>query len=193
MKLFRLVCVGLLGAVFAAPAVRADDLIVSPTGHRSATGRHAPYPNRQWPGPFPANDRNSVQAAFRAIEDHGWLRAHTLGDHLFDPVSHALTNAGRSRVRAISSQAPSTRRMVFVSTTADLSINQARINQVREFIRLLPTRAGQLQVAEIDADPLEVPALNAEEANRQTRLPPVHNLSPQPLFFGYGAGNAQRE
>lgn len=194
MKRLRIATAAFIGGVILAwSTAPADEPFVGSIGRPPTTGHHAPYRNKHWPALFQPTDRDSVRAAFRAVEDQGWLRAHTLGDHLFDAESQSLTDAGKGRVRAIASHAPSTRRMVFVSATANEAITQARVDSVRQFVGLIPVRAGQLQVTTVDLDPLETPALSADDANRQTRLPPVHNLSPQPLFFGYGAGGAGRE
>jgi hypothetical protein len=72
------------------------------------------YRNTRWPMPFRAQDVNAVTSFFDVQRENGWKLHNTLGHALFDPQTHALTDAGKTHIRSILIDNPAERRAVFV-------------------------------------------------------------------------------
>lgn len=72
------------------------------------------YRNKLWPTPFQSTDTASVLAYFDQQRNNGWRLANTLGSAMFDPQTNALTLAGKNHLEWIVTQAPQSRRVVFV-------------------------------------------------------------------------------
>jgi hypothetical protein len=72
------------------------------------------YRNKLWPTPFRAMDTTSVQNIFDQQADNGWRLQNTLSNAMFDAKTQRLTDAGKAHVQWIISQAPQSRRVVFV-------------------------------------------------------------------------------
>lgn len=82
--------------------------------HSDSSCNYDYYRNKLWPTPFRAMDTTSVQSVFDQQADNGWRLFNTLSNAMFDPKTHRLTDAGKAHVQWIVSQAPQSRRVVFV-------------------------------------------------------------------------------
>lgn len=70
--------------------------------------------NNLWPNPFRAEDTIAVQTAFDIQRNNGWRLYNTLGNPMFEPGQQKLTDAGKTHIRWILTQAPAGRRVIFV-------------------------------------------------------------------------------
>lgn len=89
------------------------------------------YRNRMWPAPFTAADTNSVTAIFDQQRSNGWRLHNTLSTAMFDPRTNCLTDAGKAHVKWIVTNAPQSRRVVFVLQDADQSTTSARVESTQ--------------------------------------------------------------
>jgi hypothetical protein len=89
--------------------------------------------NIDWPWPFICPDRLATREPFEIMITNGWRRQNLLGGHHFDPLTNQLTTAGELQVRWIMTQAPPTRRQVYIERSIDPAITAARIVAARQF------------------------------------------------------------
>lgn len=93
--------------------------------------------NNRWPLPFRGMDTSSVVSHFEVQRNNGWKLHNTLGTAMFQPETQALTDAGRNHTKWIISQAPHSRRVVFVlagnnpqETAARVEATQVAISEM---------------------------------------------------------------
>jgi hypothetical protein len=91
-----------------------------------------------WPYPFVCADRMALQAPFAVMADNGWRREHTLGNMLFN-AEGGLTSAGMHKVKWIVTQAPHSRRAVWVLRADSGELTATRVDSVQQYIaKVLP-------------------------------------------------------
>jgi hypothetical protein len=95
--------------------------------------RNGYYENDQWPWPYLCPDRAAVREPFAMMVDNGWRRQNLLGPHHFDATKGALTTAGELKVQWIMTQAPPTRRSIFVERSLDSAVTSERVEATREY------------------------------------------------------------
>jgi len=100
-----------------------------PSSHTSCTYDY--YRNRMWPAPFTAADTNSVTAIFDQQRSNGWRLHNTLSTAMFDPRTNCLTEAGKAHVKWIVTNAPQSRRVVFVLQDADQQLTSTRVESTQ--------------------------------------------------------------
>lgn len=117
----RLLCFAILTSfVSVAPnATHAGDYIQM--GHRR---------NVCWPKPYIYPDRAGVAAPFAVMVNNGWRRQNLLGDHHFETDNSELSTAGSLKIQWILTQAPASRRTVFLSQTISEEANVKRLETV---------------------------------------------------------------
>jgi len=103
--------------------------------------------NNAWPQPFSAMDRSFVRQPIALQIRNGWRMQNTLSDELFDMETQELTTAGKRKVRWIFTQAPPSRRTVYVLRGETDAMTRARLRSVR---RAVANMQG------VDADPRSV-------------------------------------
>jgi len=99
--------------------------------HNLNVGLHR---NNAWPDPFAEADAMQVVAPFEVMKHNGWRLHNTMGHELFRQGDGALLAAGSNRVRWIATQAPDSRRQVFVLRGRTEAETEARVASVRETI-----------------------------------------------------------
>lgn len=107
----------------------------------------------RWPEPHVHADREVVRSPLMLMVNNGWRLQNTLSDHLFDPVTQTLTQAGRLKVRWITTQAPPNRRTVYVLRGETDEATQTRLAAVQEHLAGLHPRGVKPQVAITDIVP----------------------------------------
>ena len=118
--------------------------------HNMHVGLHR---NNAWPDPFNEVDAMQVVAPFETMKRNGWRLYNTMGHELFRQGDGALLAAGNNRVRWIATQAPQSRRQVFVLRGRTEAETQARVASVRETLASI-TNAGPsptVMVTDIEA------------------------------------------
>jgi hypothetical protein len=125
------VVAGISGSVanaqFGSPQCAADQC--GPSASNSCIYDY--YRNKMWPAPFTAADTNSVTAIFEQQRSNGWRLQNTLSSGMFDPKTNCLTDAGKSHLKWIVTQAPQARRVVFVLQDADQALTAARVESTQ--------------------------------------------------------------
>ncbi len=82
--------------------------------HSAGSMTYDYYRNKLWPTPFRSMDTCSVMTFFEQQADNGWRLNNTISHSMFDPKTNRLTDAGKAHVQWIVTQAPQSRRVVFV-------------------------------------------------------------------------------
>ncbi len=88
--------------------------------------------NAAWPDPFIPADRAAVKTPFMIMADKGWERQNLLAEYHFTDGNDELSPAGFRRLNWIATQAPLTRRVVFVQRGATPEITAARADAVQQ-------------------------------------------------------------
>ncbi len=89
------------------------------------------YRNKMWPTPFRAMDTMSVLNTFEQQRNNGWRLHNTIGTSMYDPGTNCLTAAGRAHVNWILTQAPQSRRVVFVLQGENQQQTAARVESTQ--------------------------------------------------------------
>jgi hypothetical protein len=87
-----------------------------------------------WPYPFVCADRMAQQQPLMQMVDNGWRRENTLGTEMFDSEGN-LTSAGVFKVKWILTQAPHSRRTVWVLKADSADMTQKRQDAVQTLAR----------------------------------------------------------
>ena len=116
MKLNQLFAAAVVAASFTGTAVAQEACPPTQVGHAGAPGgfHYDYYRNRMWPHPFREMEAASVLRYFEIQRNNGWKLHNTLGNAMFDPNTHRLTDSGRNHMHWIVKHAPADRRVVFV-------------------------------------------------------------------------------
>ena len=99
--------------------------------HNVAVGHHR---NNAWPDPFMEADAIQVIAPFEIMKRNGWRLHNTIGNNLFRDGDGGLLASGHNTVRWIATQAPESRREIFVVAARTDTETQARVEAVREAV-----------------------------------------------------------
>ena len=128
----------------------------------------------RWPKPFLYPDREAVHAPFQQMIANGWQRQTTLGHHHFHPETDHLNSAGVEMVRWIMTQAPVSRRALYVTRGSNSQVTSRRVDAVQQAaVEFLPQ--GTLpEVLETNQSPAGVPAelVYLKFVKYQQTLPP---------------------
>lgn len=153
-------------------------LIVAATTASSATadwswkhfwhGLHVGYyRNHAWPDPFTEADAAQVVIPFDVMKANGWRMHNTIGHDLFRDGDGALLASGHKRVHWIATQAPPTRRTVYVLRGDTQAETDARVAAVRQTLTSLPTDAPPPEVMITDVEPAASSGAWATKINRE--------------------------
>lgn len=123
--------------------------------HRSMLDWHR---NNAWPQPFMDTDRVAVCSPFVVMVQKGWLQQCTLSSHHFDPATHQLTEAGRLKVRHITTQHPEGFNDVYVVMGLDKEISSIRLDSVQRSVTQWVPEGSLPEVKLVSADPPSMPA-----------------------------------
>ncbi len=132
--------------------------------HRSMLDWHR---NNAWPQPFVKQDSISVCSPFVIMSQNGMKSEFTLGDHHFNPESHALTEAGQRKVYEILKRQPEGFDRVFVMRGRDEDSSSIRLDAVQQQVAaIIPN--GSLPLVEFtDYSPRGVPANYVDVVDRK--------------------------
>jgi hypothetical protein len=139
--------------------------------HNMMVGLHR---NNAWPEPFTEIDAACVIAPFEVMKRNGWRLHNTMGHELFRQGDGALLAAGSERVHWIATQAPETRRQVFVLRGRTEAETEARVASVRETLANVNTRGTIPDVMVTEINPATASGAWATQINRSwlQALPP---------------------
>ncbi|WP_430452784.1 hypothetical protein [Rhodopirellula europaea] len=133
--------------------------------HQMHVGYHR---NVAWPDPFNEVDALQVVMPFEAMKHNGWRMHNTIGHELFRGGDGALLAAGQNRVRWIATQAPETRREIYVLRGANQAETQSRLKSVRDAVdNYVLDGQPQPQVLVTTIEPATSPGVMATKINRE--------------------------
>lgn len=146
--------IALTVATVGLPTAASADWNAFGWGKRKEETRLGYHRNNAWPDPFTEVDARAVVEPFERMKRNGWQLHNTLASDLFRDGDGALLAAGSSRVRWIATQAPRSRRQIYVSAASTQSETQARLASVRQTLDSLNGLEGQPQVLVTTKDPV---------------------------------------
>lgn len=122
-----------------------------------------------WPHPYNLHDQQRVMDRFAMQNAAGWQQACTLYGYYFDDETNSLTTSGRRQLHWILSNAPEQLRQVYVATSSDPSMNEARLQTVKAEVAGVMGSAEGAPVMLRNALPLGRPALEVDTYQRALR------------------------
>lgn len=124
------------------------------------------YRNNAWPDPFNELDANQVVAPFEVMKHNGWKLHNTIGNELFRDGDGALLASGSKRVHWIATQAPASRRNVYVLRGGSQQETQARIASVEETLANINYSGHKPSILVTDVEPSSASGEWATKINR---------------------------
>ena len=97
--------------------------------HNVGVGHHR---NNAWPDPFNEADAYEVVAPFEIMKRNGWRLHNTIGHELFREGDGALKANGHDVVRWIATQAPESRREIYVLRGRSEAETHARVGSIQQ-------------------------------------------------------------
>ncbi len=92
---------------------------------------HRYHAAHYWPWPYNCQGRAYVRNVVSNQVANGWTTETTLYDYHFEEDTQELTHAGRSHLAWILREIPPQRRVAFVQTVLDPSVNEVRMQNVQ--------------------------------------------------------------
>nr|WP_271978214.1 hypothetical protein [Rubripirellula sp.] len=123
--------------------------------------------NNAWPHPFQEADAAQVNEPFEIMKSNGWRLHNTIGHDLFRAGDGSLLSAGQRRVHWIATQAPHSRRKVFVMQAGTQEETQSRISSVRSALQAMGAQPEAVHVFVTDMAPPTVSGSWATRINRE--------------------------
>ncbi|MCG8651958.1 MAG: hypothetical protein MI861_19110 [Pirellulales bacterium] len=132
------------------------------------------YRNNAWPEPFNEVDALDVVAPFEIMKHNGWKMHNTIGHELFRDGDGALLASGSKRVQWIATQAPASRRTVYVLRGDSRRETQARVASVNQALASIQVVGPKPNVMITDVVPASAPGDWAVKINRERieQIPP---------------------
>lgn len=123
--------------------------------------------NNAWPDPFNEADAMQVVMPFEIMKQNGWRMHNTIGHELFREGDGALLAAGSKRVQWIASQAPVSRRSLFVLRGTSPEETKARVASVHQTLASLNLPGQPPQITVTDVEPGASSGAWAVKVNRE--------------------------
>ena len=131
-------------------------------------GLHVDYHrNNAWPDPFNEVDAAQVIAPFEIMKTNGWRLHNTIGHELFRGGDGALLASGHRRVHWIATQAPESRRTVYVLRGETENETAARVNSVQLTLDKIVMNGAAPRVLVTDVEPPAASGAWATKINRE--------------------------
>ena len=133
--------------------------------HEMHIGYHR---NNAWPDPFNEADAMQVMAPFEVMKANGWRLHNTIGHELFKKGDGALLASGFHRVHWIATQAPRSRRVVYVLKGGSDVETIARVNSVKASLAAIASVSGEsAKVLVTDIEPVAASGEWATKVKRE--------------------------
>lgn len=123
--------------------------------------------NNAWPDPFNEADAAQVVMPFEIMKANGWKMHNTIGHELFRDGDGALLASGHRRVHWIATQAPVSRRTVYVLRGDSQEETEARLDSVRKTISGLQVDGPAPAVLVTNVEPSSGSGAWATKINRE--------------------------
>jgi len=122
--------------------------------------------NNCFPDPFLGPDRLAVRAPFNVMVQNGWQLQNTLTNYHFDEMSGELTEAARTKLRWILTQAPKQHRNIYLHRAEDPAIDAQRLRSIQAFAGDFVPAGTLAQVELTDRAPAGWPAERVNAVDR---------------------------
>jgi hypothetical protein len=148
MRISRLWAALPLALVSAAIAVAAQPCMrpmpIQERCHKPGGGEWeaAFYDNMMWPQQYIGPSRRGICQSFDLMVANGWRRHNLLGQHHFERNSTELSEAGRLKVQWILTQAPPSRRTIYIERTFDAEQTAGRLESTQQLAADLSSGAA---------------------------------------------------
>lgn len=142
--------------------------------------------NNAWPDPFNEMDAMGVITPFEAMKQNGWVLHNTIGPHQFRDGDGALTTSGQKKLAWIVTQAPTSRRQVYIVRASNQQETESRVNSVRELLTQFQVDGPEPTVWLTNRVPSSAPGDWATKVNRTW----LEELAPPKLPSSSAAGTA---
>lgn len=157
-----------------APAVVALMIFATTATSASADWNHfwhdlhvGFHRNNAWPDPFREVDAEQVVMPFEVMKANGWKMHNTIGHELFRGGDGALLASGHKRVHWIATQAPVSRRAVYVLRGSTPAETEARVAAVRQTLSTVHANGPTPNVMVTDIEPPSSSGAWATKINRE--------------------------
>lgn len=105
--------------------------------------------NAMWPSQYIAPARRSVYAPFATMVQNGWRRQNLIGTRYFDKETGNLTEAGQLKTHWVLTQAPISRRQLFIEQDYDAEKMGHQTESLRDFAGLVDPTAEEVAITPI--------------------------------------------
>lgn len=123
--------------------------------------------NNAWPDPFNEADARDVVAPFEVMKQNGWKLHNTIGHDLFREGDGVLMASGTNRVRWIATQAPQSRRTIYVLKGHTHLETEARLASVRQTLTSINFDGAQPSVSLTSVEPAKHSGVWAAKISRE--------------------------
>ena len=123
--------------------------------------------NNAWPDPFNEVDAAQVIMPFEIMKANGWRMHNTIGHEGFRGGDGALVASGQQRVHWIATQAPTSRRTVYVLRGGSQAETEARVASVRQTLTYTYVSGPSPAVLVTDVEPASSSGAWATKINRE--------------------------
>ena len=163
MKTFTRSCRIAIGSLFIVAASN----VANADWHQFWHQFHVDYHRANaWPDPFNEVDSLEVVRPFEIMKNNGWRLHNTIGHELFRDGDGALLSSGSERVHWIATQAPESRRAVFVLRGKSERETQARVASVRETLASIYMVGSTPEIILTEQEPSTASGQWATQINR---------------------------
>lgn len=132
--------------------------------HKVHVGFHR---NNAWPDPFNEADALEVVTPFEIMKQNGWRLHNTIGHELFREGDGALLASGSRRVHWIATQAPVSRRSLFVLRGNTPEETKSRVASVHQTLGSLNLQGPPPEIMVTDVEPGASSGAWAVKVNRE--------------------------
>ena len=159
---------------------------------RGQTWIHRFYGAHYWPHPYNCQDKAYLRAVSATQIDNGWQQETTLFGYHFDEKDNSLNHAGRLHLKWILQTIPKQRRSVFVQSSDDNAISEARVADVRSVATELVGQGSlptiRLRISTPDSRPTdEINTMRMKE-KAAMRTPQISYTGPGSSGLGGSSG-----
>ncbi len=121
------------------------------------------HDNHMWPSQYVQPSRRGICQSFDLMVANGWRRHNLLGKYDFTTEGEGgLTEAGKLRVKWILTQAPPSRRTIFVERGLDEAATAERIEAVQSLASEMSPGVGVIDVQDTHLRDLDRPAAGVD-------------------------------
>ena len=123
--------------------------------------------NNAWPDPFNEADARDTMAPFEIMKQNGWKLHNTIGHDLFREGDGVLMASGSNQVRWIATQAPQSRRTIYVLKGHSRLETEARLASVRQTLSGMNLDGSQPSVEVTSVSPARASGIWAAKISRE--------------------------